>query len=76
VVPDATRRPLLWTSRVWPGAVLVGGEIVGTWRRADADITINAWRRLTRKERDALGAEAESMPLPGLQGLIRVNWDG
>jgi hypothetical protein len=75
VVPDATRRALLWTSRVWPGAVLLGGETVGTWRRAEGDITIGPWRRLTRAERDALEAEAESLPLPGLQGRIRVHWD-
>ena len=30
LVPDASRRSLLWTSRVWPGAVLVRGEVVGT----------------------------------------------
>jgi winged helix DNA-binding protein len=76
LVPDPDRRPLLWTSRVWPGALLVGGEIVGTWRRAERDITIQPWRRLTRKERDALGAEAESLPLPGVQGRIRVHLDG
>ena len=75
LVPDPARRPLLWTSRVWPGAVLSGGEIVGTWRRAERDITIQPWRRLTRNQRDALGAEAESLPLPGLQGLIRVHLD-
>jgi hypothetical protein len=75
VVPDPKHRPLLWTSRVWPGAVLLGGEIVGTWRRSEGDITISAWRRLTRKDRDSLGTEAESLPLPGLQGLIRLNLD-
>jgi hypothetical protein len=75
VVPDATRRRLLWTSRVWPGAVLFAGEIIGIWRRAERDITIQPWRRLARKERDALAAEAESLPLPGLQGLIRVHLD-
>jgi hypothetical protein len=75
LVPDADRRPLLWTSRVWPGAVLLGGEIVGTWRRAEAQITIAPWRRLTGEERDALGTEAESLPLPGLQGRIKVKWD-
>ena len=32
--PDEKRRGELWTPRVWPGAVLVDGEIVGTWRRA------------------------------------------
>jgi hypothetical protein len=75
LVPEADRRALLWTSRVWPGAVLLGGEIVGTWRRAEAEITIATWRRLARQERDALGTEAESLPLPGLQGRIVVNWD-
>ncbi len=30
LIPDAARRAELWTSRVWPGAVLVAGEIVGT----------------------------------------------
>jgi hypothetical protein len=75
LVPDADRRPLLWTSRVWPGAVLVEGEIVGIWRRAEGDVTIQPWRRLTREERDALAAEAESLPLPGLRGRILVHWD-
>jgi hypothetical protein len=75
LVPGADRRRLLWTSRVWPGAILLRGEIVGTWRRADAEITIALWRRLTGEERDALGTEAESLPLPGLQGRIAVNWD-
>ena len=36
LVPDADRRGELWTSRVWPGGLLVEGEIVGTWRRAQA----------------------------------------
>jgi len=75
VVPDADRRTSLWTPRVWPGAVLLGGEIIGTWRRAERAITISPWRRLTREERDVLGTEAESLPLPALQGQILVHWD-
>jgi len=74
LVPDAARRGQLWTPRVWPGAVLVGGEIVGTWRRADADLTIEPWRPLSEAERDAVQAEAESLPLPGLEGKIQVRW--
>jgi hypothetical protein len=74
LVPDARRRDALWTPRVWPGAVLVRGEIVGTWRRADREVTIEAWRRLTRAERGALEAEAVSMPLPGVEGRIVVRW--
>ena len=74
LVPDAARRPLLWTSRVWPGAVVVGTDVVGTWRRANATVTIEPWRRMTRGERDAVEAEAASFPLPGVAGPIRVRW--
>jgi hypothetical protein len=76
LVPEADRRGALWTSRVWPGAVLVGGEVVGTWRRGATRVTIQPWRRLTRPEREAVEAEAESLPLPGLRGSIVVRWDG
>jgi hypothetical protein len=76
LVPDAGRRGELWTSRVWPGAVLVQGEVVGTWRRADRTMTVQTWRRLTRAARDAVEAEAASLPLPGLGGPIVVRWDG
>jgi Winged helix DNA-binding domain len=76
LVPDARRRAQLWTTRVWPGAVLVSGEIAGTWRRAGADLSIQAWRRLTRAERDAVEAEAHSLPLPGIERQIAVRWEG
>jgi winged helix DNA-binding protein len=75
LVPDTRRLAELWTSRVWPGAVLVGGEIVGTWRRARADLSVRAWRWLTRAERDAVEAEGHSLPLPGIEGGISVRWD-
>jgi hypothetical protein len=75
LVPDANRRRALWTPRVWPGAVLVKGEIVGTWRRAHAAMTVEPWRRLSRAERDAVVAEAEALPLPGLEHPIVVRWD-
>jgi hypothetical protein len=75
LVPEPRTRAQLWTSRVWPGAVLVAGEIVGTWRRAEADVTIRVWRRLTPAERAAVEAEAEALPLPGLARPIRVAWD-
>jgi hypothetical protein len=76
LVPDARQRAALWTSRVWPGAVLVAGEIVGTWRRAQAKLSIETWRRLTRAEREAVEAEAQSLPLPGVERQISVRWDG
>ena len=75
LVPNASFRRALWTSRVWPGAVLVNGEIVGTWRRAMGTVTIQTWRRLARAAREAVAAEVASLPLPDLQGRVVVRWD-
>ncbi len=75
LVADADRRRALWTPRVWPGAVLVEGEVVGTWRRAHETVTIRSWRRLTRAARDAVETEAGALPLPGVRGRVVVRWD-
>ena len=75
LVPDSDHRRELWTPRVWPGAVLVDGEIVGTWRRAQADVTIESWRRLSLAERAAVEAEAVSMPLTTVRHGVQVHWD-
>jgi hypothetical protein len=74
LVPREDRRRRLWTSRVWPGAVLVEGEILGTWRRAQHTVRIDAWARLSRGRRDAIEAEARALPLPGLERAIEVVW--
>jgi hypothetical protein len=76
MVPVAARRRALWTPRVWPGALLVDGEIVGTWRRANATVTIQTWRRLSRPSHDAVEGEAARLPLPGVRGQIVVRWEG
>jgi hypothetical protein len=75
LVPGAECRDKLWTSRVWPGCLLIGGEIAGTWRRADTVLTVAPWRRLAAAERDAVIAEAQSLPLPGAGRAITVRWD-
>jgi hypothetical protein len=75
LVLDGDRRSELWTSRVWPGAMLVDGEIVGTWRRANEKVSIQPWHRLEPREREAVEAEAASLPLPGVQGRIVVRWE-
>ncbi len=74
LVPDARRRPELWTPRVWPGALLVKGEIAGVWRRANEKVTIDTWRELTSAEKEAIESEARSMPLPGLERQISVSF--
>ena len=75
LVPDARHRAALWTSRVWPGAVLVGGEIVGTWRRSKATVDVTLWRKLGGTERGAIEAEAASLPLPDVSVRGTVRWN-
>ena len=74
LVPRADQRLLLWTPRVWPGALLVEGEIRGTWRRAQQTVRIGAWGRLSSATRDAIEAEARTLPLPGVDRDIDVTW--
>ena len=74
LVPDARRRDELWTPRVWPGALLVNGDLAGVWRRAGAKVEIDPWRRLSAAEIEAVEAEAAALPLPDLKGPIRVSW--
>jgi hypothetical protein len=72
LVPAARERAELWTPRVWPGAVLAAGEVVGTWRRAGRTVKIEVWRNLSRAARGAVVAEAESLPLPDPAGPMVV----
>jgi len=62
LVPDVDRRKELWVVLGRPGAILRGGEIVGTWRPRAAgnklSVRINAW---TRVPRDALAEQAERL---------------
>jgi hypothetical protein len=73
LVPDAKRRAELWTTRVWPGALLVNGEIAGVWRRSAAEVSIDTWRRLSSAEWEGVEAEAAALPLPGLNGRIAIH---
>jgi hypothetical protein len=73
LVTNPDQRDALWTSRVWPGAVLVEGEIVGTWRRSQHKVTVYAWRRLPAEAREVVEAEASSLPLP-VDKKITLSW--
>jgi len=74
LVPNEQNRRALWTSRVWPGALLVEGETVGTWRRAKHVLKIQPWIPLSRTQRDAVETEASSLPLPGINRPMEVRW--
>jgi hypothetical protein len=74
LVPRQDQRERLWTPRVWPGALLVEGEIRGTWRRAQHTVRIETWARLSPSAREAVEAEAAALPLP-VERAIGVVWD-
>ena len=65
LVPDAARRKELWPTLGRPGAVLLDGEIVGTWRprkaRKAVRLEVEPWRRLTAPQRRSIEAEAERL---------------
>ena len=50
-----------------------GGEIVGTWRRADTQVTIGAVAWLSSSERVAIEDEGDDLPAPGRHQAI-VRW--
>jgi hypothetical protein len=75
LLPQPDRRARLWTPRVWPGALLAGGEIQGTWRRAQHTVRVETWIRPSPALRDAVEAEAAALPLPGLERPIEVVWE-
>ncbi|WP_028049882.1 DNA glycosylase AlkZ-like family protein [Cellulomonas sp. URHD0024] len=74
VVPDTARHPSLWQSLGRPGAVLAGGEIVGTWRpRArgkSLGIELDEWLPWDAATRDAV--ETEHGRLAAFRGLEPV----
>ena len=75
LLPDESQRQALWTSRVWPGALLVDGETVGTWRRAEHVLRIQLWQQLSPAQRNAVEEEASSLPLPGINRPMEIQWE-
>jgi len=75
LLPAPDQRERLWTSRVWPGGLLVDGEIRGSWRRAQHTVRVEAWTKLSRAAREAVEAEAATLPLPALDRPIDVIWE-
>ena len=73
LVPKVEYQRMLWTPPVWPGGLLVGGEIVGAWRRSAQTLTVQLWHELSRSERIAVEDEVQS--LPDIGGRISVRWE-
>lgn len=74
LVPDATAHKRLWRILSNPGALLVDGEILGTWRakapKHALEVTVEAFTELPEPVRAEIETEAEM--LAGLRGKTAV----
>jgi hypothetical protein len=65
LVPDTARAKELWPVLGRPGAVLVDGELVGTWRPRQSGnkltVTVQPWPKLSAATRRAVTEEAERL---------------
>jgi hypothetical protein len=61
LVPDRARAKTLWTVLSGPGALVVDGEVAGTWRatrKKRLDVVVTPWTRLSAATRSAVEEEA------------------
>lgn len=60
LVTDSARRRQVWRALSPPGALLVDGEVAGTWRyrRSDSQLTVNPFEPLPRARRAAVEESA------------------
>jgi Winged helix DNA-binding domain len=78
LVPDTSRHKALWPPLGRPGAVLVGTEIVGTWRPKTAGarftLRLHLWTKIGKAVRQRL--EAEAVRLAAHRGLTLAGIEG
>ena len=75
LVTDPGRRAELWPKAPAPGALLIDGDLAGTWRRQERRVTVAPWfARVTPPLEEAVAAEAAAMPLPGPPESAVVDW--
>lgn len=73
LVPDRAKAKTVWTVLGRPGAVVVDGEVVGTWRAAKKkrlEIAVTPWSRLSSATRSAV--EEEAARVASVRGLEDV----
>ena len=71
LVPEPRARSELWPKSVWPGALLVNGELVGTWRRQVGRVTVRTWRPLETEVKEAVEEEVSGMPIQSARKEVR-----
>ncbi|MGC4880230.1 winged helix DNA-binding domain-containing protein [Micromonospora sp. DT43] len=78
LVPTAARAKELWPVLGRPGAVLVDGDLVGTWRPRKSGrtftVAIQPWQRLSAATRKAVTAQAERLAAHRAVSLTGVDF--
>lgn len=80
VVPNQRRRLEIFPrsgtkTRFWPvaGALLVNGDVVGSWARQERRVTVNPWSSLATSVRKVVEAEALALPVAS-SSKAQVRW--
>lgn len=80
LVSDAARARQVWPVLGRPGAVLVNGELVGTWRPrksgARLTVAVDPWQRLSGTVRGAIAEQAERLAAYRSAVLAKVDFVG
>ncbi|MEU1845374.1 winged helix DNA-binding domain-containing protein [Micromonospora sediminicola] len=80
VAPDAARAKELWPVLGRPGAVLVDGELVGTWRPRKSGrtfrVSVEPWQKLSESRRRAVVEQAERLAAHRSVSLAGVDFGG
>jgi winged helix DNA-binding protein len=71
IVPQPRLRSELWPKSVWPGALMVNCELVGTWRRQVGRVTVALWRRVDPEVKEAVEEEVFRMPIESATKEVR-----
>ncbi|HEY3009253.1 MAG TPA: winged helix DNA-binding domain-containing protein [Micromonosporaceae bacterium] len=78
LVPDTANAKELWPVLGRPGAILVGGELVGTWRPRQSGnaltVVVQPWHKLSDAKRKAVTEQAERLAAYRSVSLARVDF--
>jgi hypothetical protein len=64
----------LWPKAPPPGALVIGGEIFGPWRRRLHRVAITPWRTISKRHMKAAEQLAASWPVQAGSDLADVTW--
>jgi hypothetical protein len=74
LVPKPTMQKRLWPQAPPPGALIIGGEVAGTWRRRSGHVEIDPWHDIAERHRDRAIEIAENWPIHTDGGGVVMRW--